>query len=208
MILKRWTDGRINAILWRLKNLPAHLRYEWAKDKAAVKALMPAILGGRLGCEGSLGVRVIRANGTVEDYGIVSRRVITRNGVDLVVKDFGGVAGNDVGDFNFHGLGSGVAAEASTDAALGAEFTTQLNPDNTRATGVKSNPASSGDSFFYRTVGTSIFDAAVAVTEHGLFNQAATGGGVLFDRSVFSVINLSSGDGFQSTYTLTMTAGG
>jgi hypothetical protein len=48
------------------------------------------------------------------------------------------------------------------------------------------------------------------VTEHGIFMQAATGGGTLWDRSVFAAINLTgaNGDGLQSTYVLTCTAGG
>lgn len=50
--------------------------------------------------------------------------------------------------------------------------------------------------------------APVAITEHGIFSQAATGGGVLLDRSVFSVVNLASGDSLQATYDLTFAAGG
>jgi hypothetical protein len=45
-------------------------------------------------------------------------------------------------------------------------------------------------------------------TEHGILSQAATGGGVLLDRSVFVAINLGNGDGPQTTYRLTVTAGG
>jgi hypothetical protein len=48
----------------------------------------------------------------------------------------------------------------------------------------------------------------VAITEHGIFSQAAVGGGVLLDRSLFSAINLVSGDGLQTQYDLTFTSGG
>ena len=52
---------------------------------------------------------------------------------------------------------------------------------------------------------TNTVDGAAAVTEHGIFSAAS--GGILLDRSVFSVINLASGDSIQSTYQLTFTAG-
>jgi hypothetical protein len=52
------------------------------------------------------------------------------------------------------------------------------------------------------------FDATAAITEHGLFSQAATGGGTLWDRTVFSAINVVSGDSIQFAYSLTVSAGG
>jgi len=79
-----------------------------------------------------------------------------------------------------------------------------LNPDSTRATGTRSQPAANQ----YRSVGTVTFDAITAVTEHGILSQAATGGGVLWDRSVFTAINVASGDSIQFTYTCTVSAGG
>ena len=60
----------------------------------------------------------------------------------------------------------------------------------------------------YTTVGTLTADAAIACTEHGIFSQAATGGGTLFDRSVFAVVNLANGDSLQATYVWTANAGG
>ena len=56
----------------------------------------------------------------------------------------------------------------------------------------------------FRTVGTNTVDSAAAVTEWGLLSQAATGGGSLFDRQVFSALNLASGDSLQTTYDLTI----
>jgi hypothetical protein len=87
---------------------------------------------------------------------------------------------------------------------LGTESTTVLNPDSTRATGTKSQPAANQ----MRSVGTVSFDGSAAITEHGLFTQAATGGGTLFDRSVFAAINVGSGDSIQFTYTCTWNSGG
>jgi hypothetical protein len=59
-----------------------------------------------------------------------------------------------------------------------------------------------------RTVGTLTFDAGAAITEHGIFTQSGTGGGTLLDRSVFSAINVISGDSIQFTYTLSLSSGG
>jgi hypothetical protein len=45
-----------------------------------------------------------------------------------------------------------------------------------------------------------------------IFSQAATGAAsaanTLLDRSVFSVVNLASGDSLQATYVLTCNSGG
>ena len=73
-----------------------------------------------------------------------------------------------------------------------------------RPTGSQTEGASAN---IYRTVGTLAPDATVAITEHGIFTQAATGGGTLLDRSVFSAVNMVSGDTLQSTYDLTFASG-
>jgi hypothetical protein len=118
-------------------------------------------------------------------YGIASFRVVTNAGRDEIVDEFdaatsGGFAADG---WNFHGIGTGVGAEAATDTALGTELTTEYSPNSTRATGTQSQPTSD----VYRTVGTNTLDSGTpAVTEHGVFNQAATGGGNLLDRSVFA----------------------
>jgi len=144
-----------------------------------------------------------KLNGRWVNFGVVSRRVENRLFVAYVVDDWDSGA-NVIDNFNYHGCGTGAVAEAAGDIALGAECTTVLNPDSTRATGTKSQPAANQ----MRTIGTPAFDGAAAVTEHGVFTQAATGGGTLMDRSVFAVINVASGDSIQFTYTLTLNSGG
>lgn len=151
---------------------------------------------------GQLYVTVIKASGQRIDYGLVSTRVVTTAGVNYLTADFAGGA-NDINLFKFHGIGTGATAEAIGDTALGTELTTQYNPDSTRATGSQASATNT-----YTTVGTNTVDAAVAITEHGILTQAATGGGTLWDRSVFSAINLASGDSLQSTYVLTASSGG
>jgi hypothetical protein len=150
---------------------------------------------------GQLWLSVLRANGDVEDYGLVSLRVVTTAGVGFIVDAFQNLVELEL--MKYHGVGTGVTAEAVGDAALVTESTTALNPDNTRATGSQTEAAAN----IYRTVGTNTFDASAAITEHGIFSQAAVPGGVLLDRSVFSAINVATGDSIQTTYDFTVTAG-
>jgi len=142
---------------------------------------------------------------TVDDFGLVSRKVVTDAGVGFIVDAFQNTT--EVELMKFHGIGSGTGAEAAANTALGTEFTTQLNPDSTRATGSTTEGASAN---IYRTVGLNTVDSSVTVNEHGILNQAATGGGVLLDRSMFSgsPVGLTSGDSLQSTYDLTFSSGG
>lgn len=143
-----------------------------------------------------------RIAGEWVDYGVVSRRVVTNAGVAFIVDDWDGSV-TDITNLKYHGCGTGTTAEAAGDTALVTESTTALNPDSTRATGTASQPSAN----IYQSVGTVTFDASAAITEHGIFSQAATGGGTLWDRSVFSAINVASGDSIQFTYAATLTAG-
>ncbi len=135
------------------------------------------------------------------DYGVVSRRVVTNNGVAYIVDAWQNSV--ELENMRYHGAGTGTTAEAAADSALVTESTTALNPDSTRATGTQTEPATHQ----LTSTGTLVFDNTAAITEHGLFSQAATGGGVLFDRSVFSAINVVSGDSIQFAYTVSFTAG-
>lgn len=153
---------------------------------------------------GSLFVRVYRADGQVLSFGLASLRVITTAYVNYLVADQIGGA-NDINLFKFHGLGTGGTAEAAADTALVTELTTQYTTDNVRPTGTQ---VTGGSSNVYRTVGNVGVDATVAATEHGVFSQAAVAGGTLADRSLFTVVNLTSGDTLQAQYDLTYPAGG
>jgi hypothetical protein len=155
---------------------------------------------------GRLSLVGIRGDGEVLDYGLASMRVVTTAGVNFIVDAFQNT--QEVENLKFHGIGTGTNAEAAGDTALQTELGTAYNPDNTRATGSLAEGASAN---IFRTVGTNTLDSGTpAVTEHGILSQAATGGGTLLDRSVFSAINLNgaNGDGLQSTYDLTFASGG
>ena len=186
---------------WKLRN---NLRWGFIKGWLAARLVVPfANWWGVATMLADLRIVHIKADGTRIDYGVVSRRVITNAGVTFLRDDWNNGA-NDINTMNFHGCGTTNTAEAVGDTALAAESTTALNPDNTRATGTRSVPASNQ----YQSVGTLTFDASAAVVEHGLFSQAATGGGTLWDRSVFTVINVVSADSIQFTYVVTISAGG
>lgn len=101
----------------------------------------------------------------------------------------------------YHGIGTSSTSAGETDTGCITELTTQYNPDSTRATGSLTEGASTN---IFRTVGTNTVDATVAITEWCLMSQAATGGGVMWSRVVFSAVNLSSGDSLQTTYDLTV----
>lgn len=139
--------------------------------------------------------------GVWTDYGVVSRRVVTNNGVAYIVDAWQNTV--ELENMKYHGCGTGTTAEAAGDSALVTESTTALNPDSTRATGTQTEPGTNQ----LTSTGVVTFDNSAAITEHGLFSQAATGGGVLFDRSVFSAINVVSGDSISFAYTVSFTSG-
>lgn len=141
-------------------------------------------------------------DGQVHRLGLASLRVVTDTGVGYIVDAFQNLT--EMENMKFHGLGSGSTGELASQTALVTEFTTQYNPDSTRATGTTTESASN----IYQTVATNNFDATVAIAEHAILSQAATGGGVMLDRSQFAAVNLVSGDGLQSDYRLTFTSGG
>lgn len=152
---------------------------------------------------GRLEIEVRKSDGRIIRYGTVSYNLVTDAGVAFLVDDWTDNT-TDLTTLKYHGCGTGATAEDVGDTALVTESTTALNPDSTRATGTMTQPSAN----IQQSVGTLTFDGSAAVTEHGLFSQAATGGGTLWDRSVFSAINVASGDSIQFTYQCTVSSGG
>jgi hypothetical protein len=179
--------------IWRLKNFVNLWRGLWRVAFARIIGI-PHIYG-------VVSIKVFRASGEVVDYGLASLRVVTDTGVGYIVDAFQNIV--EAENMKFHGFGTGAAAEAAGNTALGTELTTQYAVDNTRPTGSTTEGASAN---IYRSVGTLSPDASCAITEHGIFS--ASSAGVLLDRSVFSVVNLSSGESLQVTYDLTFSSGG
>lgn len=216
MIRDKWIPDRI-AGLRRSLDLKSSVGRFIRECAAELNAQQTAELVARISrsvvIESSLSAAVLRPKydhgrglwvpTLIEDHGIVSRKVITTAGVGYLVDAWQNLT--ELENMKYHGIGTGGTAEAIGDTALVTESTTALNPDSTRATGSLTEGASAN---IFRTVGTLTADASIANTEHGLFSQAATGGGTLWDRSLYSVVNLASGDSLQATYDMTATAGG
>jgi hypothetical protein len=163
--------------------------------------------------ESSLEITVHRAKGSrfwsgeaIEEYGIVSRRVVTDAFVAAVVDALDVGVGFTLTNFRYHGIGTGTTAEAASQTALVTELTTEYT-GNVRATGTATQPSAN----ILSSAGTNTLDSGTpALREHAVFTQAATGGGTMLDRSLFAAINLDGtvGDGLASTYSLTITSGG
>ena len=147
-----------------------------------------------LAMEAELGIVVHRADGSLEDKGVVCRRVVTTAGVNYLVDAFQNTV--EIEDFKYHGSGTGSVAEAVGDTALGAEV-------ETRATGSQAEGATAN---IYKTIGTIAYTATRAITEHGIFSAASVG--TLWDRSVFASINVVNCDSIEFTYQLTCRAWG
>ena len=182
--------------MFRLKNLPNVWRGFW---RAAI-----ATLFGIPTQFGALWLTRIHPDGRHVQYGLASLRVVTTVGAERLVDGLQSSA-TDLSLWKYHAFGTGSNAEAVGNTALHTELTTQYASDNTRPTGSQTENGST----VYRTVGTLDPDADVSITEHGILTQAATGGGVLLDKSLFTAVALTgaTGDALQATYDFTVTAG-
>lgn len=170
---------------YAIRNLPNRIRIP------AIKAEAQRFF--RLGITTELSAILIRKDGTRIDLGVLSRRVVTTAGVAYIANCF--INTVEAENMNFHGSGTGVAAEAIGDVALGAEV-------DTRASGTQTSPAGGQ----YRTVAIQTYAGNRAITEHGIFSAAAAG--TLLDRSLFAAINVANLDQIQWTYTITFNSGG
>lgn len=185
-------------VLWRVRNWLMYRLPDY--PRLAIAAFAAAC--GVATFQGRLYIRVHRADGRWEDYGLVSTRVVTTAGVGFIVDAFQNIV--ELENMKYHAAGTSSAAEATTDIAPTTELTTQYATDNTRPTGTTTEGATAN---IYRSVGTVTVDATVTITEHALM-AAATGAAACLDRSIFTGIPLVSGEGIQFTYELTCTAGG
>jgi len=187
----------------------AAVRRAWQQDNTAnfVRSLVDQerFDRGTLGRPiGHLWLSAFRRDGSMQDFGLVSCRVVTDTGVGFIVDAFQNLV--ELENMRFHGLGTSSVAEAVGNTGLTTELTTQYSTANTRPTG--SLGEKSGDPKTYETTATITVSAGVAATEHGIFSQAATGGGVMLDRSVFTVVNLLSAESLAATYQITFPSGG
>jgi hypothetical protein len=179
------------SLLWKLSNLPNILR-----------GGIPIVIAKLFGIPthyGMLWARLIRANGECIDYGLISTRVVTDAYV-AALTDCLQSAVAAFSDYKYHDSGTGTNAEAAGDTTLQTVCTDNLRTVGTQIEGATAN--------VYKSVGTIAYTGTRAITEHGLFNNTRASGGTLMDRSVFSAINVVSGDSIEFTYQLTNTSGG
>jgi hypothetical protein len=159
--------------------------------------------------------------GDKSNYGCVSRKCVTTNGVrwltDLIAGDTNPITSDVPSPANLcaHAWGTGDTAESVGDTALASSVEPTNYPPNPLVDGTHVS-ATVGDNSTFTSVATitSDFDD-VAITEHGIFDaHEYTESGyddtflVLFDRTVFSPINLNQNDTITFTYILTLSSGG
>lgn len=161
----------------------------WGKLRAC--GLIPLTMGFAAFC-------ALYANGDILSS-LPLLGLVTTAGVNFAAVDqASGQASPRISSMNFHDSGTGTNAAVIGDTIM----QTQAGPA-TRATGTQSNP-SSGQ---YRSVGTITYAGTLAITEWGVFNQAAQGG-TLWDRRTFAALNVINTDQIAWQYTLSWTAGG
>lgn len=180
---------------WRLRNLPNLWR--------GARRILTARMFGIPHHYGVLYLDKITPHGRIP-LGLASMRVVTDAGVGFLVDALQNLVEPEL--MKFHAFGTGGTAEAASQTALVTEETTQYNPDNTRPTGSQTETSAN----IYRTIGTYSPDSGATrpITEHAIMSQAATGGGVMLDRSLFAVVNLVAGsDSLQATYDFTINSG-
>lgn len=179
-------------LVWRIANT---LRWAFVRGWLAVHIGVPlARMLGLMTGYGKLEAVLTRADGQRVNYGVLGYRVVTDAFVAFVTDQLQ-TETSVFGDFKYHDGGVGVTAEAA------ANTTIETTDGEARATGTQTESAANA----YRSVGTISYTTTKAVTEHGLFNDLTAG--TLMDRTVFTAINVVSGDSIQFTYTLTLTAG-
>ena len=192
MLMAEVIRPRRPGLWWKLNNAP-HVWAGWWRHQIA------CLLGiGHF--YSRLYARLFRVDGTVIDYGLISTRMVTDAGVAFLVDDWMDDSA-DITDMKYHACGTDDdPGEATTDTALNAEATAATN----RVAGAQTQPAANQ----LRSIATQSFTDTAALVEHGLFSSAVEESGTLWDRSIFSVINVGDGDSIQWTYTCTISAGG
>jgi hypothetical protein len=184
---------------WQEENAP-----NFERSLAAAQAAEDAARGGAIAIIGNLWLAHVDLQGRQQDLGLASCRVVTTAGVNYIVDAFQNLT--ELENLKYHGVGTGAAAEAVGNTALTTELTTQYSVASTRPTGTTGEQA--GNANVYETVATITVSAGVALTEHGIFSQAAVAGGTMLDRTTFAAVNLLTAESLQATYQFTVVAGG
>ena len=126
---------------------------------------------------------------------VVKDKVVTTEFVDFIVDQLQAET-SEFGDFKYHQCGLGVTAENITDS--GIETDTGITP--------VAGSQTETDHDTYKSVATMTMDASEAITEHVIMSQS--GAGTCMDRTLFSAINVVSGNQIEFTFEISFTAGG
>ena len=177
------------------------LRYKirslWLELCLRFRVLFAAVTnmtGGDITPTGRLYATKMTVDGGREYLGLISTKVVTDVGVQFLVNNLR-VNIATIGNMKFHGSGTGSTAESAAQTALVTEV-------GTRATGTQ---IVGGSANVYRTVGTVTYAGTFAIVEHAIFDAATVG--TMFDRSLFTAINVLSTDSIEFTYDLTLPSG-
>lgn len=149
------------------------------------------VIDGDLVPTGRLSAIHIRADGSVQDLGLISTHLVDNSGVNYIASL---LAAGSANSMYYHASGTGTTAAAVTDTALVTQVGSAVAGTHTSATNV------------YTSVATNIFTGTYAITEWGCFSAASAG--TLLDRAVFAAINVVSSDAIQFTFNLTLPSGG
>lgn len=158
---------------------------------------------GRLAIgKAELSMKIIKADGSIIDKGVVCRKKVTGAFVTDIVNCLAVASPYNSSTtafqaYKYHDCGTGTTAEANTQTALVTAY------GGSRATGTQVAGGTS-TAPTYASVATISFTSTLAITEHAVFNASSSG--TMMDRSVFTAVNVVSGDSIQFTYTLTINA--
>ena len=189
-LLQRFRSWRLNKQL-RKGKIP---RGRTVTSEEAGEALKMGAPEYALELWGFLSAKVIRADGSISDHGLISVQKITTAFRDYIVDSLQNSTSAPMDVFKYHGCGTGTTAEANTQTTLVTETGSRVS--GTQIEGATAN--------IFKSVATISFSGAYAITEHGLFS--ASSNGTLMDRSLFSAINVANGDSIQFTYEATFNA--
>ncbi len=143
---------------------------------------------------GKLEAVLIRADGSIVNYGVLGYRVVTTAFVNFVVDQLQAET-SEFGDFKYHDSGVGTTNENITDTDI------ETTDQESRVAGTQTED----DADDYQSVGTITYTNTLSITEHILASQST--GGVCMDRTEFAIISVINTDSIQFTYTINIPAG-
>ena len=184
------------------KKLEFKLKHGLAQRGRVPEGGGPATGGGKVGFAGTLHTKLVARHLRKDDsgeYKEVGRREVLNKKVTTAFVNFIvaqlQTETSIFGDFKYHDSGTGVGAENASDTALGTP-TAEARTVGTQEEGAQT--------YEYKSIATHTYAGSFAITEHGLFN--ASTGVTLMDRTVFSAINVISGDKIEFTFSIQFSA--